>query len=155
MSFISIADDQCWNWTGTVRSQDKPYGRLIIGSRSDGSRRSVAAHRLSYEIHVGPIPDELCVCHRCDNPRCINPDHLFLGTKKENADDRDHKGRLKKAPIRRGQAHAQSKLTDQQRLEIASSPATSTVLAKVYGVDASTIRSIKREWKTPAPEPKP
>lgn len=75
----------CWEWTRTkIRTG---YGRL----RADGKR--MLAHRYSYVRANGPIPDGLCVLHRCDNPSCVNPDHLFLGTQQDNMRDRDRKGR--------------------------------------------------------------
>lgn len=86
---------QCWEWQGCVRNPKKPYGHIGVGSRLDGTRKSVYAHRLSYEIHIGPIENNLLVCHKCDNPRCINPDHLFLGTHQDNVDDCIKKGRKK------------------------------------------------------------
>jgi hypothetical protein len=78
----------CWRWLG---GQTRPggYGRLYLGEGFVG-----VAHRISWEIHVGPIPDGLRVLHRCDNPPCCNPEHLFLGTSHDNTQDALRKGRL-------------------------------------------------------------
>lgn len=81
----------CWDWNASKRG--KGYGSLRVGSRRDGTSRSESAHRLAWTFTHGPIPDGLCVLHRCDNPPCCNPDHLFLGTVRENNQDRNQKGR--------------------------------------------------------------
>jgi hypothetical protein len=82
----------CWLWTGAVTGSWKggSHGRLLRG------RRQAYAHRVAYELFRGPIPVDLCVCHTCDVPRCVNPWHLFLGTQGDNVRDARDKGRLPK-----------------------------------------------------------
>lgn len=75
----------CWEWNGALR--DDGYGILKVNNRCDG------AHRFSYELYIGEIPNSLCVLHRCDNRKCVNPFHLFLGTKSDNMIDCIKKGR--------------------------------------------------------------
>lgn len=85
--------DGCWIWIASRRFHG--YGQIapagVIG-------KPVPAHRASWEMHFGPIPDGLCVCHRCDVPACVRPDHLFLGTKKDNSEDMVAKGRSTAGP---------------------------------------------------------
>lgn len=76
----------CWVWTGGKVSKTKPYGKMTHWE--NGKNRHQTAHRFSYELRSGPIPDKMCVLHRCDNPPCVNPDHLFLGTAKDNTRDK-------------------------------------------------------------------
>jgi hypothetical protein len=85
MSRVIFGLSDCWHFCGS-RNQGG-YGRLTVDGRMQ------VVHRLSYELFVGRIPDGMFVCHRCDNPSCINPDHLWLGTRSENAIDCFRKGR--------------------------------------------------------------
>lgn len=87
LSFISIDDiSGCWNWTG---STSRGYGQLSKGWK----KAPYKAHRLSYELFVGAIPDGLVIRHKCDNPRCANPSHLEIGTQQDNVTDRVVRGR--------------------------------------------------------------
>lgn len=134
----------CWNWTGSFRKDG--YGKLLVGSKLDGSRRTVTASRASYETFVGKIPPGMVVCHKCDNPRCVNPDHLFVGTWKDNFDDMVRKGRRKQA---RGSRIASSKLTEADVRRIRQSGKTPQELADRYGVNVATVRKILSgaSWK--------
>jgi len=129
----------CWEWVG---AQHKPppenYGR--VGFRS----RLYRTHRFSYMIHVGPIPVGLWVLHRCDNPPCVNPAHLFLGTSDENIADRDRKGRQR---VPKGEDNPHAALTNDQAAEIREKLAAGrrcSELATEYGVSFGVINSIKR-----------
>lgn len=85
---MPMMDDQgCWEWVG--RRSRKGYGTFEVGNRQ------VMATHFSWELHNGPKPPELQVLHRCDNPSCVNPAHLFLGTNQDNVRDREEKGRNK------------------------------------------------------------
>jgi HNH endonuclease len=84
--------DGCWEWQGV--KDPCGYGRLTIGSRTDGTRQPAAcAHRVAYEMWVGEVPDDSHVLHKCDNPACVRPDHLWLGSNADNIRDRDQKRR--------------------------------------------------------------
>lgn len=134
--------DDCWVWTGTRMVGG--YGRLV----HKGSY--ISTHRLSYEMEYGPIPDGYFVCHRCDNPPCVNPRHLFLGTPAENSRDM----RLKKRSLR-GVKHRDAKLTEKEVREIRALPdsAITRRIAEQYGVHEATIASVRRgqTWKHVTP----
>ena len=90
-----IKQQGCWGWSGAVINRGPySYGVLQRGRRGEGL---ILAHRASWEIHVGPIPEGKLVLHRCDNPICSNPEHLFLGTQTDNMQDCVRKGRHNQA----------------------------------------------------------
>lgn len=114
----------------------------------------IYAHRLSWEIHYGPVPDGLFVCHRCDNPSCVRPDHLFVGTHQDNVDDCVAKGRhLAFRPRVHGSRAGSAKLTEAQVVTIRQSYGTNGLtrrqLGQRYGVDKTTIDRIlaKKIWR--------
>lgn len=118
------------------------YGRLMIG------KRRIMAHRLAWQIENGPIPDGMSVCHRCDNPKCINPAHLFLGTNVDNMADMKAKGRGN-GP--RGADNYMAKLTDENVASIKQMlPYMSQMqIAALFGVSQSTVSLIAlgKVWK--------
>lgn len=128
----------CWLWTGGL--SPKGYGRF-----NAGNKRVELAHRFSFRTHRGPIPEGLCVCHHCDNRKCVNPEHMFLGSQYENMQDMALKGR---APITKGEKCGKAKLTERQALEILRSKDVGPSLAQKYGVNVSTIYNIRsgKRW---------
>lgn len=134
-----IKQDGCWSWTGKLRK-----GYAVI-SHAAGRGRDLSAHRVSYAIHYGVDPLDLMVCHKCDNPICTNPVHLFLGTAKDNSDDKIAKGRARH-PDSRGEKNPRSILTreDVRYIRLASNiRMANTELAVLFGVHHATISAIK------------
>lgn len=103
--------DGCWEWQGKI-SKDG-YGSFQ--ETVSGKKTEIRAHRRSYEIFKGEIPEGMLVCHTCDNPACCNPEHLWLGTPKDNTQDCIKKGRR---PLERTRAIAAGKITEEQVREI-------------------------------------
>jgi hypothetical protein len=131
--------NECWEWTRRCA----PYGQISLGG-SRGAER-LYSHRASWLIHYGAIPDGKHVLHKCDNGRCVNPRHLFLGTQADNNRDRDRKGRGVKPPVLRGKDHPRQarKLTDAQVLEIRRSTEPTRILTARYGMSRSGINFIR------------
>jgi hypothetical protein len=134
----------CWLWTGGIT--ELGYGVIGLGRREEGTDK---AHRVSWRLHRGPIPDGMCVCHRCDTPLCVNPDHLFLGTLGDNMRDCVRKAR-NYVPNMRGSRAPWSRLTEEQVSDILTRRLTSLKFAALYGVSGSAIREIWRgkNWKS-------
>lgn len=130
----------CWRWVGAKAGK---YGRIAVHGRPTG------AHRYSYELHHGPIPQGLVVMHTCDNPICVNPDHLKAGTYKENMADMDRKGRRVKASLK-GEECRQSKLSDDLvRWIRAERSMTPTEIGRKLQMEPNTIRAVLqgKTWK--------
>lgn len=138
--------DECWEWTGHCAKSGLGYGKF----RVDGGARM--AHRISFQIANGPPPTDKCVCHKCDNPKCVNPNHLFLGTSAENHNDALKKGRAFCFKPMNGERHPMTKLKDVDVCEIrrlASEGISSTELSLKFNVNRRVIATIKRgdSWK--------
>lgn len=133
--------DECWEWTASLGPSG--YGQFYVQSRHG----PCAAHRVAYELLIEPVPEGMCLCHRCDNRLCVNPAHLFVGTRTDNQADMAAKGRS-----RRGASHPHVKLTAKQVRRIRKLRARGVqgaVLAKSMGVSQSTICDIihGRTWQ--------
>jgi HNH endonuclease len=130
--------DGCWEWQG---SRDHNGYGILGASRHQRARR---AHRVSWELHHGPIPEGLDALHHCDNPPCVRPDHLYLGTDVDNARDRVQRGR---AGDQLGQANGNAKLTEADvRAIIAALQAGSTQQAAAdrFGISQPHVSKIAR-----------
>ena len=139
---ISEKLGNCWVWTASGQR----YGKI----RKRG--KYVSTHRLSWELANGPIPQGMIVLHKCDNMKCVRPDHLAIGTYQDNVDDRELKGRhphKTNPPRMAGSKNPSAKLTESQAEEIRKSKERQIDLATRFGVAQTTISKIKRfkNWK--------
>jgi hypothetical protein len=132
----TVAEGDCIVWTGAV--DRRGYGRIGCGGERDGWDYT---HRVAWTLANGEIPDGMYVCHRCDNPPCCNPDHLFLGTAAENSADMVAKGRAVGFP---GETHPQAKLTDADVRLLRSLAPTATYadLARRFGIARNHARAL-------------
>ena len=135
----------CWIWTGALNAAG--YGRVYW----EKTRHNIA-HRVAYQIALGAIPKGMFVLHRCDNPRCVNPDHLFLGTHQDNMKDMRAKGRSSNAGSKRGEANFASKLSREmvERIRFLYSSKFSVMeISRKTGVPYSNVWRIvhRKSWK--------
>lgn len=141
--------NDCWEWTGHLWSNG--YGELCLFNRG------YLAHRISYYLHYGELPSDLSVCHKCDNRKCVNPHHLFLGTAADNAKDMVAKGRCNPS---RGEKGRQAFLTNIQVAEIKwlllNTRMMHKDIASLYNIpNQNTVSRIKngRRWSHIEPTP--
>jgi hypothetical protein len=141
-SKYAVSEKGCWEWLG---AKTRGYGSVNIRGRG-----TCFVHRLSFEVRNGPIADGLFACHKCDNPACFNPDHLFAGTPADNAHDMMRKGRgAKNKRLPAGESHHATTLRESDVVLIRSSSETRKDLAARYSVSVSTIANILsgRTWR--------
>lgn len=141
------AVDACWDWKTST---------FIVGYGAFWYKgRQHSAHRISYRLFIGDIPKDLCILHKCDNRKCTNPSHLFLGTKKDNSEDMVRKGRWKGKPIKKGEQlgskHYQTNLIENnipKIREMAKDKVLHSIIAQRFNVSRACIRNIlyKNTW---------
>lgn len=139
--WVAVPESGCWLWTGAI-NKNTGYGVIWVNNKRQ------RAHRASWEIHRGKIPDGLWVLHKCDVKSCVNPAHLFLGTPQDNVADMIAKGRQNRRPLprdrqMRGEGHGCSKISERTAIEICCSKEKTSVLAERYGLAKVTIRKIR------------
>lgn len=141
-SKVDIKDRaNCWQWLASIRGDG--YGQYHFDERNQG------AHRVAFQLAIGEIPNGLHVCHHCDNKECVNPDHLYLATNRQNLIDAGRRGLLKQ-----GESHPLHKLTVEDvkeiRLKYIPWVITMQMLADEYGVAINTIQQVVKRgnWKS-------
>lgn len=151
--FERDAKTKCWNWTGPLTAGGYGFiSGLLNGKRYVPAGRNMLAHRVSWIIHNGDIPDAdaahgTVVMHLCDNPRCVNPEHLRLGLQSDNVRDMEAKGRhvVGEFQKRTGVGHHRSSIREQSVIDLICSTVGKTKeLADQFGIDVSTIKRIRR-----------
>lgn len=149
----NISDGGCWEWVGSINPATG-YGQM---SAWEGDKRILyTAHRVSFRAFVGDIPNGMSVLHKCDNRKCFNPDHLFVGTQSDNMVDMIQKNRrtsytkpavswhkLQPEKVRRGSRHPMAKLSEEQVVAIRASNEPLASIALKYGMSYGNIRAIR------------
>jgi hypothetical protein len=138
-----IRNENCWGWNGKLHKGG--YAVMIFGEE----HKQIGAHRVSYMIHKGEIPIKTLVCHTCDNRSCTNPEHLFLGTHKDNTQDMIKKGRENRLKGSKNKSSRLSEKDVENIRKMLDAKVKLTLIAELYKVHISTISDIKlkKTWK--------
>lgn len=131
--YVDMLSGSCWEWTAGLTT--KGYGKFWCGGKT------FIASRFAYALWLGPLSPADCVLHRCDNPKCVRPSHLFLGTKAENNADRKRKGRNAN---QRGHRGHRARLTPEAVAKIRAHKGLGRVIANEFGVAESQVSRIRR-----------
>lgn len=139
-----VRPNGCWEWIGAISSTG--YGAIWVEGKS------TTAHRVSYELNIGPIPEGAWILHSCDNPPCVNPRHLSAGTPAQNTQEAMERKRMTPCGVGSGEAHPTSKLTEVQALgvrDLYDQGWSCKDIGDAYGVNEQTIRLIgqRKNWK--------
>lgn len=139
-AYSTVTESGCWEWSGKCLDS---YGYGIVTR----NKKTMKAHRVAYELFKGPIPDGMCVCHTCDNRRCCNPSHLWLGTNADNIRDKVDKGRHVQ-----GERQWSAKLNNdkvRKIRELASTGLSAPKIAERFGVGNTTVYQVinQTHWK--------
>ena len=146
--WTSVMPNGCWRWMGSIKSRNNRPQSEWHGQWRNKAGEIELTHRASWRIRVGEIPRNALVLHRCDNPRCVNPDHLFLGTQADNVADMWDKGRASPG-ISRGSDHGMSKLNEDLVREIRKSKETGPAIAARLEISTTTVYDVRnrRIWR--------
>lgn len=137
-NIVMLPETGCWLWYKSWT--DTGYGQF------HRNKKHSYAHRFAYTAFVGPVPDGLCVLHKCDTRSCVNPEHLLVGDKRDNILDAKAKSRLNP---KKGSSNYLAKLDEDKVIEIRSSTETNAALARKFAVDPSVISDVRRDkiWR--------
>lgn len=134
----SGGEGSCWKWNGAKLRAGYGVFQVIDGLKEGGT--TYKAHRVAFVLEHGPVPVGMFICHRCDNPACVNPSHLFAGSAAANVADKVAKNRQARGPL----LGPDKKFSDQQIRDIRSDHRSQTAIGRAYGVSQGTIGKILR-----------
>lgn len=138
-AYSKVSPSGCWEWQRSRAG--KGYGQISVGNQKQDY-----AHRVSYSLYHGPIPEGYVVRHKCDNPCCCNPDHLEVGSQKDNMQDCKERGRMSYPPVKTGKENNKTKLSDADLHIIRTSDLPLNQLAEMFNVTTQAIRWRKKQW---------
>lgn len=134
--YVKKVDNGCWEWLGCLSKNG--YGVFSV-PHIPGENKHSYAHRFSWELHFGSIPEGKVICHKCDNPSCLNPEHLFIGTQKDNLADM-----VKKNRGAHGERNGNTKLKEEEVIRIFKWEGVKKRIAEEYGISYQCVYDIKR-----------